>query len=284
MTSGNLPPLHPEQPDWSRPFEFVALDNPEGGQRFTRYWDLEPLMRGPQPIPDWLVTDRAALETDLGIVKSGKEADVFVVERAVPGTAEQVLLAAKRYRSPEHRNFHRNADYTEGRRTKDSREARAIAKRTAFGRQVAAGQWAHAEWQSLCRCWEAGVPVPYPVQIDGTEILMELVTVEGAAAPRLASTRPPRDLLAEWFGQLSAAMTTLAERGFAHGDLSPYNILAAGDRLVIIDLPQMVDLVANPQGPDFLMRDCHNVCSWFVRRGLDVDEQALFADLMASAW
>jgi RIO kinase 1 len=79
-------------------------------------------------------------------------------------------------------------------------------------------------------------------------------------------------------------MAALARHGLAHGDLSPYNILAAGERLVIIDLPQVVDVVANPLGADFLQRDCHNVCTWFARRGLDVDEHALFGELMASAW
>ena len=69
-----------------------------------------------------------------------------------------------------------------------------------------------------------------------------------------------------------------------HGDLSPYNILAAGERLVIIDLPQVVDLVGNVNGMDFLMRDCTNVCAWFRARGLDVDEHELFGDLMAHAF
>ena len=78
-------------------------------------------------------------------------------------------------------------------------------------------------------------------------------------------------------------MAGLARHGVAHGDLSPYNVLAAGERLVVIDLPQAVDIVANPSGMDFLMRDCHNVCSWFVARGLDVDEHALFADVLAEA-
>lgn len=279
MTSDS--PTYPS--DLSFAFDYRPLDDPDDGQRFTRYWDLEPLMRGPQPVPDWLVTDRAALETELGVLKTGKEADVFLLERAVPGT-EGVVLAAKRYRAAEHRNFHRNAGYTEGRRTKDSREARAIAKKTVYGREAAAGQWAWAEWESLQRCYSAGVPVPYPVQIDGTEILMELITVDGEPAPRLAATRPEPDLLADWFEQLRDAMVALAVRGLAHGDLSPYNILVAGERLVIIDLPQMVDIVANPLGADFLLRDCHNVCSWFARRGLAVDEQALFGELTASAW
>jgi RIO kinase 1 len=273
-------------PDFT--FAYSALDDPDDGQRFSTYWDLEPLMPGPQPVPDWLVTDRAAIDTDLGVLKTGKEADVFLLERGVPdtspGSGESCVLAAKRYRSAEHRTFHRNANYTEGRRTRNSRDTRAMAKKTTFGRQVAAGQWAWAEWESLKRCYQAGVPVPYPVQIDGTEILMELITVDGEAAPRLAGMRPERDLLESWFEQLRDAMAALAQGGLAHGDLSPYNILAAGERLVIIDLPQVVDVVANPQGADFLQRDCHNVCTWFNRRGLEVDEHDLFGELMASCW
>jgi RIO kinase 1 len=280
MTSADKASLDPDP----FAFDYVAIDDPDKDQRFMRYWDLEPLQRGPQPVPDWLVTDRAAVETDLGVLKTGKEADVFLLERAVAATDESCVLAAKRYRSAEHRTFHRNAGYTQGRKTKDSREARAMAKGSSFGKAVAAGQWAVAEWDSLQRCWDAGVPVPYPVQIDGTEILMELISDDEGPAPRLATTRPERDLLADWFEQLRDAMTRLAVLGLAHGDLSPYNILAAGERLVIIDVPQMVDIVANPLGADFLMRDCHNVCTWFVRRGLDVDEHDLFGELMASAW
>jgi RIO kinase 1 len=271
-------------PDFT--FDFVPLDDLPEGQRFSTYWDVEPLMRGPQPVPDWLVTDRAAVDTDLGVLKTGKEADVFVLERAVPAElgGGSCVLAAKRYRDADHRSFHRNASYVEGRRVRNSRDARAMAKKSAFGRKVESAQWAWAEWESLKRCHQAGVPVPYPVQIDGTEILMELVTVDGEPAPRLAGTRPEPRLLRSWFDQLREAMAALARGGLAHGDLSPYNILAAGERLVIIDLPQVVDVVANPRGADFLQRDCHNVCTWFARRGLEVDEHALFAELITQCW
>jgi RIO kinase 1 len=78
-------------------------------------------------------------------------------------------------------------------------------------------------------------------------------------------------------------MAELARHGVAHGDLSAYNVLAAGERLVLIDLPQVVDLVANPAGLDFLMRDCHNVATWFAARGLPVDEDALFSELVVQA-
>jgi len=265
-------------------FDFSVTDDPGEGQRWSTWLDVEALCRGPEPRPHWVVTSAAAVDTELGILKTGKEADVFLLERAVPDDPTQgVVLAAKRYRDPEHRSFHRSSIYTDGRRTRNTRDARALANKTAHGRAVAAGQWARAEWEALVRLWCAGVPVPYPVQIDGTEILMELVCVDGSAAPRLAQLRPKGDLLRSYFEQVRDAMTVLAAMGVTHGDLSPYNILAAGDRLVVIDLPQAVDIVANPTGMDLLMRDCHNVCTWFVARGLDVDEQELFATLLTSA-
>ncbi len=263
--------------------DFSLTDDLDEGQRWSTYWDVERLCRGPEPTPEWVVADRAAVDTDLGILKTGKEADVSLLRRAVPGT-DGVVLAAKRYRGEEHRSFHRSTAYTEGRRTRNTRDARALAKKTQHGRAVAAGQWAWAEWEALKRFWAAGVPVPYPVQIDGTELLMELITVDGEAAPRLAATRPDRPLLESYFEQLRDALGALARDGVAHGDLSPYNVLAAGDRLVIIDLPQVVDLVANPTGAEFLLRDCTNICTWFRRRGLDVDEHDLFGEVIAQAY
>ena len=264
--------------------DWHEVDDVDDGQRFMTYWDVEPLSRGPQPPPDWLVVDRAAVDTDLGVLKTGKEADVFLLERAVPD-GPGCVLAAKRYRSSEHRTFHRSAAYTEGRTVRRSRDARALQRGTSYGRSVAAGQWAFAEWDALVRLYEAGVPVPYPVQVDGTEILMELVTgVDGDPAPRLAPARPEPALLTEYWHQLRDAMADLAAMGAAHGDLSPYNILATGERLVLIDLPQLVDIVANPAGQDFLLRDCRNVTSWFRSRGLEVDADELFAELVTQAW
>jgi RIO kinase 1 len=237
-----------------------------------------------------VVTSQGAIDTELGVLKTGKEADVHLVERADPlDPAAGVVMAAKRYRSPEHRTFHRAASYTEGRSMKRSRDERAVKRKSTFGRQIAAGEWAVSEWGALVRFWDLGLPVPYPVQIDGTEILMEWITVvdeDGSVgtAPRLAQTRPSPGLLAAYFEQLTDALATMVQNGVVHGDLSAYNILAAGERLVIIDLPQIVDLVGNLNGMSFLQRDCANICGWFRSRGLDVDEDALFAELMAHAF
>jgi len=266
-------------------FDFAAYDDLEDGQRWSTWMSVEPLQRGPEPRPDWLVTSQGAIDTELGILKTGKEADVFLVERADPLDPENaVVMAAKRYRAPEHRSFHRSAAYTEGRSMKRSRDNRALKRKSTFGREVAAGEWAVSEWGALVRLWGLGLPVPYPVQIDGTEILMEWITVDGETAPRLAQTRPDADLLASYFDQVREVLATLVQAGLVHGDLSAYNILAAGPRLVIIDLPQVVDLVGNANGMDYLLRDCANICGWFRSKGLEVDEQELFGELMAHAF
>ncbi|GAA1621247.1 hypothetical protein GCM10009733_017230 [Nonomuraea maheshkhaliensis] len=267
-------------------FAFHSVDEELGpDQRWSTWLDVERSCRGPEPRPSWVVTEQAAIDTELGILKTGKEADVFLLERAVEAIgdspAKSSLLAAKRYRTEEHRSFHRSTSYVEGRRTRNSRDNRAVAKKTSHGRSVAAGQWAYAEWEALNRLWQAGVPVPYPVQVDGIELLMEFIDDgEGGAAPRLAQVRPSKELLGVYFEQLRDGMRELARAGLAHGDLSPYNVLAQGERIVLIDLPQVVDVVGNPQGMDFLMRDCHNMATWFTKRGLEIDEDELFADLL----
>jgi RIO kinase 1 len=231
-----------------------------------------------------MVTAFAAVDTELGILKTGKEAEVHLVRRAVPDTGPDSLLAAKRYRAPEHRLFHRDAGYLEGRRVRRSREMRAMTNRTAFGREVIAGQWAAAEFGALSRLWEAGAAVPYPVQLLGTEVMLEFVgEPDGSAAPRLAQLRPQGRELADLWGQLVDVLVVLARAGFAHGDLSAYNILVHRGRLILIDLPQVVDVITNPQGVDFLVRDVRNVAGWFAARGMDVDTDGLVATLLSDA-
>ncbi len=160
-------------------------------------WDTA--QHGPDPRPDWVITDLNALDTELGVLKTGKEADVHLVHRGRPD-GPGCLLAAKRYRGSEHRMFHRDAGYQEGRRTRKSRDSRAMARRTEYGRDLLAGKWAYAEFDALTRLWRAGAPVPYPVQLAGTELMLEFIGEDdGAAAPRLAQCRPSPSELADLF-------------------------------------------------------------------------------------
>jgi RIO kinase 1 len=144
-----------------------------------------------------------------------------------------------------------------------------MANRTNFGRNLIAQQWATAEFAALRQLWAAGAPVPYPVERVGTELLEEFVgDADGTAAPRLVQLRPDARELAELWRQLLDAMVILARGGYAHGDLSAYNLLVHDGELVMIDLPQLVDVVTNPQGRAFLERDVRAVTTWFAARGL----------------
>jgi RIO kinase 1 len=267
------------------------VDELEPGVRWSTFGDTGTL-HGPEPYPDWVVTEMAAVDTELGILKTGKEADVHLIRRGIPGTGQSTLLAAKRYRTAEHRQFHRDSGYLEGRRERESRVSRAMASRTGFGRQAIAGRWAAAEFAALSRIWQLGweygaLPVPYPVQLVGTELLLEFIgEQDGTAAPRLAQLRPPRDELEDLWRQLVDGLSALARAGLAHGDLSAYNLLVHRGRLVLIDLPQVVDVVSNPRGPEFLGRDVRVVTKWFAAKGLPeslVDAARLTEDLLSDA-
>jgi RIO kinase 1 len=251
------------------PDTFDAVDGLPEGDRWSTWDQPSASERGPRPYPAWLVTELGAVDTELGILKTGKEADVFLVRRGVPGSDRSCLLAAKRYRAAEHKMFHRDSAYLEGRRARESRAGRAVAGRTSAGRQMIAVQWAGAEFAALCQLHAVGAPVPYPVQAIGTEVLIEFIgEPDGTAAPRLAETRPQGSELADLWHQLVQGLVTLARLGLAHGDMSAYNLLVHRGRLVMIDLPQVVDVIANPGGPAFLDRDAANVAGWFTARGL----------------
>ncbi|MEV8507190.1 RIO1 family regulatory kinase/ATPase [Actinoplanes sp. NPDC051475] len=262
-------------------------DLPETGDRWST-WD--GALHGPQPRPDWVRTEYGAVDTELGMLKTGKEADVYLVRRAIPDTGKTSMLAAKRYRDGDHRLFHRDAGYLEGRRVRRSREMRAMTNRTSFGKELIAGQWAAAEFGALSRLWQVGqeggtISVPYPVQLIGTELMLEFIGdwETGEAAPRLAQVRPDRDGLEDLWRQMVEALSVLARAQVAHGDLSPYNTLVHEGRLVLIDLPQVVDVIANPQGGEFMARDVRNVAAWFGSRGLEVETEELIERLSYEA-
>jgi RIO kinase 1 len=234
---------------------------------------------GPEPRPAWL-DDALARDphvVDLGILKSGKEADVHVVELRAGGPDGDALgtLADKRYR-PDAGRADRRALY--------------LQSRTTLGRfTLDSHSWPKLEFALLSHLWSHGVAVPQPVLCQESGFLMELVGDHrlGRAAPRLVAARPERRQLPGLWQQACRLLEGLVDAGVAHGDLSAYNLLLDGDRLVMIDVPQAVDLVAHPTGLDLLHRDCVNVATWFRRRGLPDDEadpDRLFADLLPRVW
>jgi len=248
------------------------------------YSSYDVATHGPKPVPDWLVTSLSAKDTRLGVIKTGKEADVGLLDRSLPG-GPGCLLAVKTFRGADHRMFHRDSGYLEGRRVRRSRETRAMATKTGFGRELLAGKWAIAEFAALSSIWKAGARVPYPVQIIGSELMMEFIgEPDGTAAPRLAAFDATTSVFADLWHDLVSSLEVLAQSGLTHGDLSPYNVLVDEQGCVVIDLPQVVDLVANPQGAQFLHRDCRNIADFFSRRGvLAADSETLALHLMSLA-
>ncbi len=248
---------------------FDATDGLVGGDRWSTWDQSTAGERGPRPHPPWLVTQLAAEDTELGILKTGKEADVFLLRRGIPQTGPSCLLAAKRYRSADRRLFHRDGQYLEGRRVRKSRDTRAMANRSAVGREMISTQWAAAEFAALSQFYAAGLAVPYPVQVLGTELLLEFIgEPDGSAAPRLAESGVRGAELTVVWDQLVQLLVGMAQLGLAHGDLSAYNLLLHHGRLIMIDTPQVVDVIANPRGAEFLDRDAANVTKWFAARDL----------------
>ena len=191
---------------------------------------------------------------------SGKEAMVFVVQSGGE------TVCAKVYKEATHRSFRQAVDYTENRKTKNSRQARAMAKGTKFGRQAMEAAWQSAEVDALYRLAAAGVRVPKPINFHEGVLLMELVCdANGDAAPRLNDMHfSPEQARAHHTTLLREVVRMLAA-GVVHGDLSEFNILVSADGPVIIDLPQAVDAAGNNHAAAMLERDVANLRHYFGR-------------------
>jgi RIO kinase 1 len=256
-----------------------AWDDDESDLHETTYPAAE---HGPEPIPDWLITSGDARQFDLGVLKTGKEADVHLIERQLGDDVN--VLAAKRYRELEERLFRNDARYRTARRTGESRVDRALARGSKAGMAFRARQWLSTEFDTLSRLWAAGVAVPYPVQKLGNELILELIGSPEQAAPRLVHAGLHSVVLLDAWEQLVDALHAMVSCGVVHGDLSPYNILWDDGRLVVIDFPQAVDPIAHPEGLALLERDITNVTDWFSRRGVATDPSELFSSLLSDVF
>lgn len=257
------------------------------------YFAPEP---GPRPAPAWLPTGDVEDEV-LGLLKTGKEAEVFVVERRSLDDGRSCLLAHKRYRPKtaakgeleasgftRARSFVNDSVYHEGQRFRRSRDKRAVARMTDHGKKLLGDRWIGHELDTMRTLWQAGADVPYPVQLADDGLLMELIGDASEAAPRLVSARLSPGELAAAFRQLVGNLKILTRSSIVHADLSPFNILWWQGRICVIDFPQATDLMLNPQGFDLLHRDVVRVCDWFNRKGLHCDPDEVFADLLGEAW
>ncbi|HEX3096156.1 MAG TPA: PA4780 family RIO1-like protein kinase [Usitatibacter sp.] len=191
---------------------------------------------------------------------SGKEAMVFVVRSGGE------TRCAKVYKEADQRSFRQAVDYTENRKTKNSRQARAMAKRTRFGRAAQERAWQSAEVDALHRLAAAGVRVPRPYNFHEGVLIMELVADgEGNAAPRLNDVEFSAAEARDFHARLIEEVVRMLCAGVIHGDLSEFNVLAGADGPVIIDLPQAVDAAGNNHAAAMLERDVANLRNFFGR-------------------
>ena len=205
------------------------------------------------------------IDTVVRQLKSGKEADVYVVR------CGGETCAAKIYKEANKRSFRQAVDYTENRKVRNSRQARAMSKRTTYGRQQQEAAWQSAEVDALYRLAAAGVRVPRPSNFHDGVLLMELVADQhGDAAPRLNDLDFTEAQAREHHATLIGEVVRMLCAGVVHGDLSEFNILLAADGPVIIDLPQAVDAAGNNHAPRMLLRDVHNLRTYFGRYAPDL--------------
>ena len=212
--------------------------------------------------------EEGLIDTVVRQLMSGKEAMVFVVR------CGEETRCAKIYKEATNRSFRQAVDYTENRKVKNSRQARAMAKGSKFGRQAQEAAWQSAEVDALYRLAAAGVRVPQPYNFHDGVLLMELVTdAHGDAAPRLNDVAFSREQALRHHATLIGEVVRMLCAGVVHGDLSEFNILLAHvqaedgsegeDVPVIIDLPQAVDAAGNNHAQRMLMRDVANLRDFF---------------------
>ncbi len=200
-----------------------------------------------------LVAD-GVIDEVLGRLKSGKEANISLVRRG------DMTLAAKVYKDRATRSFKNNSDYKEGRKVRNTRTQRAMDSGGSFGRDAAEQAWKSAEADALFKLYGTGVRVPAPVMFYEGVLLMELVKdAEGRPAPRLIDVAIEPDAAMGVFADLMAQMISMLCCDLIHGDLSPYNILAAADGPTIIDFPQVISAVHSSRAEFFFLRDFDNV-------------------------
>ena len=189
---------------------------------------------------------------------SGKEATVYVVR------CGEDIRCAKVYKEANKRSFRQSVDYTEGRKVKNSRRARAMEKGTHYGRKAQEEAWQNAEVDALYRLAAAGVRVPKPHNFHEGVLLMELITdSEGNAAPRLNDVVLSAETSREYHHTMIRQVVRMLCAGIIHGDLSEYNVLVDSTGPVIIDLPQAIDAAANNQACKMLLRDVANLATYF---------------------
>lgn len=204
--------------------------------------------------------DDGLIDETISQLMSGKEAQVYIVR------CGDRLRCAKIYKEANKRSFKQAAQYQEGRKVRNSRDARAMGKRTRYGQRGQEEAWLNAEVEALRRLYQAGVRVPQTHGFVDGVLLMDMITdAEGDVAPRLNDVQMSAEDARRFHASVMQDVVKMLCAGLIHGDLSEFNVLMAADGPVIIDLPQAVNAAGNNNAAAMLMRDVENMTRYFGR-------------------
>jgi RIO kinase 1 len=223
---------------------------------------------------DWLA-DAPYDDRDLGVLKAGKESEVYLVSRT--GPTRTCLMAEKRFKPRLQRAFRNDYLYSGVWGEGTYREDRAMKKRTRFGQEMLESRWIANEWMTLERLHAAGVTVPPPVERLESGYRMAFIGDGDQAAPRLADVDLDLVTARRVWRELQRDIQRMLDAELVHGDLSAFNILWWRERPVIIDFSQAVDVVTHPAARDLLRRDVARTAEYFRRQGVAVDLDAALA-------
>jgi RIO kinase 1 len=242
---------------------------------------------------DWLLAslfdwfDDGTLTDILYAVRGGKEANVYCC-RGGPSTGG-ALIAAKVYRPRKFRELSNDAIHREGRglldrhgharKARDKRMSRAVQRGTRFGKSASHTSWVMHEYNALCALHDAGGAVPTPLASNDNAVLTTFVGDDEGPAPTMNRIRVPPDRARALLDEVLRNMELMLRLGFVHGDLSAYNLLYWQDNAVLIDFPQVADVLRNPHAIGLFVRDVQRICQYFARCGAVADAEALADDL-----
>ena len=213
-------------------------------------------------IPKRLQTlaDDGLIDEVITQLMSGKEAQVYVV------ISHGEICCAKVFKEAKQRSFKQAVEYQEGRKVRNSRQARAMSKKSRYGQKEQEDAWLNAEVDALYRLASAGVTVPKPRGfIDGVLLMDMIMDAEGHAAPRLDDVTLSPEQARRYHDKIIRDVVRMLSAGLVHGDLSEFNVLLAPDGPVIIDLPQAVNAAGNNSAERMFERDVDNMRRYFGR-------------------
>lgn len=217
--------------------------------------------------------DRGLLDELICIIKSGKEASVYL------GKNDDGHLAVKIYTDLRVRSFRKDDVYRQGRFVGDARIKKAIDQGSEFGLDAHQILWVNEEFRQMKSLYERGITLPRPIANSGLVVVMEFIGTDGEGAPRISDLDLTKEEAEEAFRQSIIILNQIVAAGKIHGDYSAYNLLWHNEKAVVIDFPQVINIESNPFAKEILRRDVNSICKSFKKYKIETNSERIYNDL-----